>query len=195
MSMRFPVAGTVALKWRQRIMPTEYSTPEDKSRRTVIIIVACIAAVFIAGFFYLLLRKSVATTPSPTLQGAVRPGSPDWDKYSKLIVLDDPGDCPEEGSRFCAYESKRTLGDIQMTLRATVRNFTGKTITGLEIYAAVLDHQDQPVKQRTRIVVPATNVPELLPNKTTPISFVLDGLLDEDDRANVKMVVSGFTLR
>jgi hypothetical protein len=36
---------------------------------------------------------------------------------------------------------------------------------------------------------------ELLPNKTTPIAVVLDGLTDEDDRANVKMVVSGFTLR
>jgi hypothetical protein len=176
-------------------MPTDHSFPEDKSRRTLIIVVAVIAAVFIGGFFYLLLRKSVASGPAPTLQGAIRPGSPDWDKYSKLIVLDDPGDCPEEGSRFCAYESKRTLGDIQMTLRATVRNFTGRTITGLEIYAAIIDHQDQPVKQRTRIVVPSTSLPELLPNKTTPVSIVIDGLFDEDDRANVKMVVSGFTLR
>ncbi len=176
-------------------MPSEYSNPEEKSRRTLIIVVAVVAAVVIGGFFYLLLRKSVATGPSPTLAGAVRPGSADWDKYNKLIVLDDPGDCPEEGSRFCAYESKRTLGDIQMTLRATVRNFTGRTITGLEVYAAILDHQDQPVKQRTRIVVPTTTVSELLPNKTTPISIVIDGLFDEDDRANVKMVVSGFTLK
>jgi hypothetical protein len=176
-------------------MPTEHSIPEDKSRRTVIIVVAVIAAVFIGGFFYLLLRKSVASSPAPTLQGAIRPGSPDWDRYAKLIVLDDPGDCPEEGSRFCAYESKRTLGDIQMTLRATVRNFTGRTITGLEVYAAVVDHQDQAVKQRTRIVVPTTSMAELLPNKTTPISVVLDGLTDEDDRANVKMQVSGFILR
>jgi hypothetical protein len=176
-------------------MPAEHTIPEDKSRRTLIIVVAVIAAVVIGGFFYLLLRKSVATAPAPTLQGAIRPGSPDWEKYSKLIVLDDPGDCPEEGSRFCAYESKRTLGDIQMTMRAIVRNFTGRTITGLEVYAAVIDHQDKPVKQRTRIVVPSTSMPELLPNKTTPISVVLDGLTDEDDRANVKMVVSGFTLR
>ena len=175
-------------------MPTDHSIPEDKSRRTLIIVVAVIAAVVMGGFFYVLLRKS-APSPAPTLQGAIRPGSPDWDKYSKLIVLDDPGDCPEEGSRFCAYESKRTLGDIQMTLRATVRNFTGRTITGLELYAAVLDHQDQPVRQRKRIVVPSANLTELLPNKTAPISVVIDGIFDEDDRANVKMVVTGFTLR
>src|ERR1043165_5607628 len=177
-------------------MSAEHSIAEDKSRRTLIIVVAVVAGVVIGGFFYLLLRKSVATAPAPTLQGAIRPGSPEWDRYAKLIVLDDPGDCPEEGSRFCAYESKRTLGDIQMTLRATVRNFTGRTITGLEIYAAVIDHQDRPVKQRTRMVVgSSTSMAELLPNKTTPIAVVLDGLTDEDDRANVKMVVSGFTLR
>ena len=176
-------------------MAIEQSIPEEKSRRNLIIVVAAIAAVVIGGFFYLLMRKSAAPSPSPTLQGAVRPGSPDWDKYSKLIVLDDPGDCPEEGSRFCAYESKRTLGDIQMTMRAIVRNFTGRTITGLEVYAAIVDHQDQPVRQRTRIVVPSGSSPELLPNKTMPMSIIIDGLYDEDDRANVKLVVSGFTLR
>src|ERR1043166_1823798 len=176
-------------------MSAEHSIAEDKSRRTLIIVVAVVAAVVIGGFFYLLLRKSVATPPPATLQGAIRPGSPEWDKYYKLIVLDDPGDCPEEGSRFCAYESKRGLGDIQMSLRATVRNFTGRTITGLEVTAAAIDHQDQPVRQRTLIVIPSFGASELLPNKTTPISVMLDGFAESDDRANVKMEVTGFTLR
>jgi hypothetical protein len=176
-------------------MAADRTFAEEKSRTTLIIVVAAIAAVFIGGLFYLLMRKSAAPTPPATLQGAIRRGSPDWEKYNKLIVLDDPGDCREEGSRFCAYESKRGLGDIQMTLRAMVRNFTGRTITGLEVTAAVLDHQDQPVKQRTRIVVPSSAASELLPNKTTPISVIMDGFTDSDDRANVKMEVTGFILR
>jgi hypothetical protein len=176
-------------------MSAEHSIPDEKSRTTLIVVVAAIAAVFIGAFFYLLMRKSAAPSPPATLQGAVRPGAPDWDKYSKLIVLDDPSDCAEEGSRFCAYESKRGLGDIQMTLRATVRNFTGHTITGLEVTAAVIDHQDQPVRQRTRIVIPSTGVGELLPNKTTSISVLIDGFSDSDDRANVKMDVTGFIVR
>ena len=176
-------------------MPVDRTFAEEKSRTTLIIVVAAIAAVLIGGLFYLLMRKSAAPTPPATLQGAIRRGSPDWEKYSKLIVLDDPGDCPEEGSRFCAYESKRGLGDIQMSLRATVRNFTGKTITGLEVTAAAIDHQDQPVRQRTMIVIPSSGAPELLPNKTTPISVKIDGLSDSDDRANVKMEVTGFILR
>ena len=176
-------------------MAVDRTFAEEKSRTTLIVVVAAVAAVFIGGLFYLLMRKSAAPTPPATLQGAIRRGSPDWDKYNKLIVLDDPGDCPEDGSRFCAYESKRALGDIQMTLRATLRNFTGRTITGLEVTAAAVDHQDQPVRQRTRIVVPSSGASELLPNKTMPISVVIDGFTDSDDRANVKMEVTGFILR
>ena len=165
-------------------MPTDHSFPEDKPRRTLIIVVAVIAAVFIGGFFYLLLRKSVASGTIPTLQGAVRPGSPEWDKYAKLIALDDPE----------ADEAKRALGDTVMTLQTTARNFTGKTITGLEVRAAVVDHDGKPVKQRTLVVVPGRQ-PELDPNKTMRVAIVLDGFTDEDDRANIKMEVTGFILR
>ena len=166
-------------------MPTEHSIPEDKSHRTLIIVVAVIAAVVIGGFFYLLLRKTWAPTASPTLQGAIRAGSPDWEKYSKLIVRDDPD----------ADESPRALGDIVMTLRTTVRNFTGRTITGLEVKGAVVDHQNQTVKERTVVVIPVPGRSELEPNKTMHVSVVIDGFTDSDDRANIKMEVTGFTLR
>jgi hypothetical protein len=165
-------------------MPAEHSIPEEKSSRTLIIAVAVIAAVAIAGFFYILLRKSVATGPPPTLQGATRPGSPDWDKYIKLIALDDPE----------ADEAKRALGDTVMTLHTTARNFTGRTITGLEVRASVVDSDKNPVKQRTVVVVPGRQ-PELEPLKTMRVSIMIDGFSDSDNRANIKMEVTGFTLR
>jgi hypothetical protein len=43
--------------------------------------------------------------------------------------------------------------------------------------------------------VPSSGAAELLPNKTTTISVIIDGFSDTDDRANVKMEVTGFTLR
>jgi len=165
-------------------MPAEHSIPEEKSRTTLIVVVAAIAAVVISGFFYLLLRKSVATSPPPTLQGAIRPGSPDWDKYIKLVALDDPE----------ADEAKRALGDTVMTLHTTVRNFAGRTLTGLEVRGAVVDHDGKPVKERTVVVIPVRQ-PELDPNKTMRVSILIDGFTDEDDRANIKMEVTGFTLR
>ena len=71
-------------------MPAEHSIPAEKSQRTLIIVVAIVAAILIGGFFYLLLRRTMAPTAPPSLEGAIRPGSPDWDKYSKLIARDDP---------------------------------------------------------------------------------------------------------
>ena len=165
-------------------MPAEHSIPAEKSRTTLIVVVAAIAAVVIGGFFYLLLRKSVAPSLPPTLQGAIRKGSPDWDKYIKLIALDDPE----------ADEAKRALGDTVMTLQTTARNFTGRTITGLEVRAAVVDHDGKAVKERTLVVVPGRQ-PQLDPNKTMRVSILIDGFSDEDDRANIKMEVMGFTLR
>jgi len=165
-------------------MPAEHSIPEEKSHIALVVVVAVIAAVVIGGFFYLLLRKSVATGPASTLQGATRPGSPDWDKYIKLIAIDDPE----------ADEAKRALGDTVMTLQTTVRNFTGRTITGLEVRGAVVDHDGKPVKQRTVAVVPGRQS-ELDPNKTMRVSILIDGFTDEDDRANIKMEVTGFILK
>ena len=167
-------------------MAAEHSIPEDKSRRTIVIVVAVIAALLIGGFFYLLMRKTWAPSKPPRLEGAIRAGSPDWEKYSKQIALDDPE----------ADESPRALGDIVMTLHTTARNFTGRTITGLEVRAMVVDHQNQPVKERTDVVIPGFGGrSELEPNKTMRVSVVIDGFTDSDDRANIKMEVTGFKIK
>lgn len=165
-------------------MPAEHSIPEDKSRRTLIIVFAIVAAVLIGGFFYLLLRKTVAPTPPATLQGAIRPGSADWDKYNKLIVLDEQE----------ADEAKRALGDTVMSLHATVRNLTGRTLNGLEIKGAVVDHDGRSVKERTIVVIPGRQA-ELEPNKTMKVALMLEGFSDSDDRANIKLEVTGFILK
>src|SRR5215831_19480206 len=95
-----------------------------ESRRALIIVVAVIAAVLIALFFYILMRASGGSgRAEPSLQGAIRPGSPEFEQLKSRIMLDEPE----------ADEAKRALGDIVMTLRTTVRNFTGKTLAGLEI--------------------------------------------------------------
>jgi hypothetical protein len=146
--------------------------------------VAVVAAVLIGGFFYLLLRGTLGGPQTVRLENSVRPGSPDWDKYSKLIALDEPE----------ADEAKRALGDLIMTLRTTVRNFTGKTIVGLEMRATVVDHDGKPVKERTLVIIPGRR-DELAPNKTMQVGINVEGMSDNDDRANIKMEVTGFQLR
>ncbi len=172
-------------------MPAEHSIPEDKSRRTLIIVIvaAVVAAlivglfVLIGGFSYLFTRRTIGGN-QPRLEGAMRPGSPDFEKYKKLIALDEPE----------ADEAKRALGDTVMTLHTTVRNFTGRTITGLEIKGTVVDHDGKPVKENTVVVIPGRQS-ELDPNKTMKVSILLEGFTDNDDRANIKMEVAGFKLK
>ena len=157
----------------------------SESSRTLIIVVAVIAAVAIAGLFYGLMRFAGGGRGGETgLQGAIRAGSPQWDANKQNIVLDEPE----------ATEAKRALGDIVMSLQTTVRNLTGKTLTGLEIHAAVVDYNGKPVKERTVVVVPARQ-PELAPNKTMQVNVLLDGMSDTDARANIKMEVTGFKFK
>jgi hypothetical protein len=151
-------------------------------RRTVIIAVAVISALAIGILFYFLLRATGGGSPQPTLQGAIRSGSPEWEQYRPKIILDPPE----------ADEARRPLGDIVMTLRCTVRNFTGQTLRGLEIKGTVVDYEGKPVRERTVVVIPSERQPELGANKTMTAVVVLEGFKESDNRANIRMDVSGF---
>jgi flagellar basal body-associated protein FliL len=165
-------------------MEERQGSGSEDSRRTVIITVAVIAAIVIAVLFYFLMRASGGGAAQQSLEGAIRAGSPEFAEYQPKIVLDEPE----------AYESKRALGDIVMNLQTTVRNFTGRTLVGLEVKGMVVDHQGKPVNQRTVVVIPGLQS-ELGPNKTMPVQILLEGMTDSDDRANIKMEVTGFKLR
>ena len=157
----------------------------SETNRTLIIVVAVAAAVVIAVLFgVLMLAVGSGGGSEPTLQGAIREGSPQFEEYKTKIFLDEPE----------ATEAKRALGDIVMTLQTTVRNITGKTLNGLEIRAAVVDYESKPVKQRTVIVIP-TRVEELAPNKTLQVQVMLEGMSDADARANIKMEVTAFRFK
>jgi len=155
----------------------------SETNRTLIIGVAVVAAILIAGLFYGLMRLGGGGGPTG-LQGAIREGAPEFEKNKPNIVLDEPE----------ATEAKRALGDITMTLSTTVRNLTGKTLTGLEIRGAVVDYDGKPVKQRAVVVIPGRQT-ELPPNKTLPVNITLDGMSDTDARANIKMEVTGFKFK
>lgn len=164
-----------------------FATTTDRRTKLIVGAVILVAASVIGGIFYLLMRASGRAPEAPvTLAGGaiIRKDSPDFAKYNALIVHEN----------LEADEKKRMLGDTLMTLTMTVRNFTGKTINGLEVWAAVVDHQDKPVKESTRVVIP-TDQAELEPNKNMKVYVTLEGMTDKDDRANIKMEVVGFRFK
>jgi hypothetical protein len=81
-----------------------------------------------------------------------------------------------------------------MGVHTTVRNFTGRSLNGLEIKAAVVDHQGKAIKERTVVVIP-TKQAELEPNKTMFVQVMLEGMSESDDRANIKMEITGFRFK
>ncbi len=164
--------------------PERLNSEPDDSRRKLIIIVAVIAAVAIAGLFYTLMRATGGGTVEPTLEGAIRSGSPEFAQFQSKIVLDKPE----------AYESKRALGDIVMNLQSVVHNFTGRTLSGLEIKGVVVDHQGKPVNQRAVVVIP-TRQAELENNRGMAVRVMLEGMTDKDDRANIQMEVTAFKFK
>ena len=157
---------------------------DDRSLRKIIIIVSIVAALLVGVFFYFLMRASSGVRVQPTLAGALREGSPEFEQYRSKIVLDDPE----------ATQSNRALGDIVMHLYSNARNFTGRTINGLEVKGTVVDRQGKPVNQNTVVVIP-TNQPELENNNAITFQIRLEGMTDKDDRANIRVEVTGFTFK
>lgn len=161
----------------------------DKTRRTVFIVAGLVAVLLIIGLvFYLKTRPEPQQATAPVdqkLEGGFRPGSPEFEKYKEFIQLDKPE----------AEEQDTIAGGTQMTLATTVRNFSGQTITGLEVKGTVVDLQNKPIKERTMIVIPSAGLAELENNKTARIKVIISGFKKEDVRANIKMEITAVKLK
>ena len=159
----------------------------ERSRNIPFIISAIVGVLLIAGLFiYFKTRPApppYTGPPQQRLEGALRAGSPEFEQVKQRIGVDEPE----------ATEGGRVVGDIVMTLTTTVRNFTGRTISGLEMRGAVVDLEGKPIKERYVIVVPNApkNFTELENNRTLPVSITIEGFSKSDVRANIQMEVTG----
>ncbi|MBA3240156.1 MAG: zinc ribbon domain-containing protein [Acidobacteria bacterium] len=113
----------------------------DKSRRTLFIAVALGSALLVAGLVWFASRPS-ARTGDPQLESAVRPGSPEFEQIRDLLRIEFD---PDED----AVIGPTALGTYAVTMRPTVRNFTGRTVSGLEFHASGLDLDKRIVRERT----------------------------------------------
>lgn len=160
----------------------------DRARRKIFIIVAVVALPVILALAYFAMRSSSQGSAPARLEGAIRPGSPEFDAVRDRIVVDYKGDDSDD-----AVEGARALGDIVMTLKPTIRNFTGRTLTGLEVRGAVLDPGSNVIRERTVIAVPnpARGMTELDNNKSVQVPIIIEGFKQSDVRAKTKVEVTG----
>lgn len=151
----------------------------DGPRRTIFIIAGVIAVAVAVGLIYFLKTrpepKPGGLAPEPKLEGSLRAGSPEFDNARDLIKLDEP----------IADYANSLSGDVQMTLATTVRNFTGHTITGLEMRGSVTGLDGKLIKDRTKIVIPSGSLSELENNGTARVPIAIPGFRG-DDKAKIE---------
>ncbi|MEJ7617784.1 MAG: hypothetical protein WKF30_12665 [Pyrinomonadaceae bacterium] len=165
----------------------KWTDTSDGSRRNILIATSVVGLLIVGGLIFFLMRATGGGDPSAgqqRLEAALRPGNPEFDQLRERIVIDTPE----------ATEGTRPIGDVVMELTTVVRNFTGRTISGLELKGAVVDLDGHSVKERIVTIIPARQ-PELDNNKTMQARIVLDSISKDAVRANIKMEVVAVKFR
>jgi hypothetical protein len=147
----------------------------DKSRFVIYAGVAVLALLLVGGLAYLATRPT-QRPGEEKLAGAVRPGDADY-PGDKLVV----DFAPDED----ATGGENTLGNYVVTMKPTVRNFTGRVVNGLEFHAAGLDLKGNVIRERTYVTEG-----EIETNKTASPAIGLN--FPSDNRpAQLKLELTG----
>jgi hypothetical protein len=167
----------------------ESNEAADATRRKVFIVVGLATALLVALMVFWATRERPRNDrdTQARLPNAVRAGAPEFEQLRSRVVVDF---VPDDD----ATESPRPLGDIVMEMRPKVRNFTGRTITGLELQCTVVDLDNKPLQTKTVIPVPRIQ-PELEPNKVLVVPIRMEGFKKEDVRANIRVNVTGVIVK
>ena len=152
----------------------------DGSRRTIFMIAGLVALLLIAGLIYFLKTrpeaKPVSGPVNQTLENGLRAGAEEFDKSRELIKLDEPE----------AVSQGNVAGGLEMVLATTVRNFTGRTLSGVEMKGTVTDLEDKPLKERVMVVIPSAGLTELENNKTARVKITIPGFSSAEDKARIE---------
>lgn len=153
-----------------------------KGVNKVLILAALIAIVLIAGGIYLWSRQpTLEEQKQQELVGAHLEGSPEFENYTKEIIITTDMDR--------TIESKTPLGAISMMIHGDIRNKGDKTVDGMQVKVGVVDPFNNVIKEKKVMVVP-NQAEELKPNETIHVAVPIDGFTKDQDRANVRWKVT-----
>jgi hypothetical protein len=137
-----------------------------------------------AGALHLTLSKSYARIVArPQLVGAQRPGMPEFERLREKITVE----------QLTAAEAPRPPNDYAVEMNATVRNTTGRTLTGLEMRGRIVDEQMSVVRERSVLVIPSRQT-ALEPGEAIRVRILLDDVRPDDSRSGVLMEVTAIRI-
>ena len=157
----------------------------DTSRKAIFIVVGLAGALAVALLVYFVTRPA-PPAQQPRLAGAIRADSPEFARWRDRVAIDYIVDND-------TLDSISAIGGRTITPQPTIRNFTGRTISGLELKATAVDLEGKPVRERTMIVIPNvfTGQQELEPNRFLKVTIPIEGFKKEDVPANIKLELTG----
>jgi hypothetical protein len=160
------------------------SIREPELRWPLILVAGAVTALIvlaIAGALHLSLTRPYGrATAEPRLESAIRPEMPEFDQLREQIVVE----------QLVAVEAPRPLNHLAVEINGTVRNATGRTISGLEMRGAILDARRRPQRERTVVIVPARQA-AIEPGEAIKVRILLEGVSPEAERAGALMEVTG----
>lgn len=164
-------------------METLFQEPnKEKGSKKILIAALAIAVLAVAAIIALIsLKPSQTVVEQDYLKGAYREGSPEFQTLTKKIVC--------QTIENATTSSPTAMGTKMMSIGGTIQNFTGKTLTGLELKVGVVDTFRSVVKERTVTVIP-TQREQLDNNQTMPVRVNIEGIDPNADLANITWKVT-----
>ena len=120
------------------------------------------------------------------LADALLPGNPQFDEYTKEIII------TTDTKRL--QESRTGLGDIVMRIGGRIRNKGDRTLSLLEISVGMVDSKNQLIREKRYLIIP-NKYKELGSGETIDVDANVAGFRDNDDRANARWKVTAMKLK
>ena len=156
---------------------------EPELRWPIVVLAAAITAllaILTAGLYYVAMTKSdVNSYTELRLEGALQPGQPEFEEFRRHIAIE----------QLVGTEKVHPFDTLAVAMTATVRNNTGRTISGLELRGAILDRNSSSVRERTVVVIPLRQK-ILESGEAINARILLDGIDKDSDRAHLVMEIT-----
>ena len=155
---------------------------EPELRWPIVILAAVITtiiALVAVGLHYVAMTEPVNSYSGPRLSSALRPGEPEFEQVREQIEI----------AQLLGIDQVHPFNSFAVDLTATVRNNTGRTISGLEMRGAIVDGQNSTVRERTVLVIPARQT-ALEPGEAIGVRVLLESLSEDSEAADIVLEVT-----
>lgn len=141
-------------------------------------VITALLAISAAGLYYM-AQSNVSSYTEPRLEGALQPGQPEFEEFRRHIAIE----------QLVGTEKVHPFDNLAVAMTATVRNNTGRSISGLELRGAILDRKNSSLRERTVVIIPKRQK-ILESGEAINTRILLDGIDKDSDRAQLFLEVT-----